>query len=355
MKQSIIKQVERQIEEGVKRAQAVRERLELEKPKLKDYDYVLNHWLQSASIYEEIKKDLAAGNFESPALMLMIDQAGARAAQKIRFRQNKTANQFALAVISPIEIIDHRERIYRALFPKQSLELIYQEDLEDGKAPKLTGMPTGATQIDVMTTMDLWNSAFYITRNARLEMPLKQYMEQQNLRSESSARQKFDRMAATLTSIKIKLEGKGCGRIVLFPSATIINGIVSITGGPELCAIVSSKTGSMVELDRQYRQFDDRILPYAAIFYRKLALHEVMNSKNRNKNKISTKALMESAPGFPKEKDVREKQQRACKEKIMIPFERNLSAINGLTWKYDREVKSYAEFVKAYVIFELEN
>lgn len=325
---------------------------------------------ETIALYEQLLRECEADNYTSNAMLLVIQILEEREAEKLKVKQNKASRAFEKAVVSPI-VPKVRGEGYQAQLTSKTNELYY--------AVAATNKPTPATLQECRKVLHLWNDNFNKTKNHRLEIPLKEYMELVGITSPSKARDRIERINDTLMSIRFLYREdipkyirntyahlfQGIQTYELKPepgdTATgeeaefkaLWNGKIVLVGTEVLGGLYSQ--GMVIPLLKGNLAIDSVRFPYAYNFYTRLCEHNAWNAGKPNANKISVKKLLEAEPKFPTYQYVKTKLQRHYRERIIEPFEENMGAIKGITWKYDRPVKTYEEFKAAYILFEIKD
>ena len=92
-------------------------------------------------------------------------------------------------------------------------------------------------------------------------------------------------------------------------------------------------------------RFNINKFPHSFYLLRVVAEHIRMNNKKINSNIISVKTLLNSCPRIPKYSELKQKK---TSERIITPFEKNMSAIKAFKWSYcgskGVKVKKYKNF-----------
>lgn len=325
---------------------------------------------ETIALYEQLLRECEADNYTSNAMLLVIQILEEREKEKLKVKQNKASRAFEKAVISPI-VPKTRGEGYQAKSSSRTNELYYEV--------AATNKPTPATLQECRKVLHLWNDNFNKTKNHRLEMPLKEYMQLVGITSPSKARDRIGRINDTLMSIRFLYRDEipkyirntithlfqGIQTLERIPEPgdkatgeeaefkALWNGKIVLVGTEVLGGLYSQ--GMVIPLLKGNLAIDSVRFPFAYNFYIRLCEHNAWNAGKPNANKISVKKLLEAEPKFPTYQYVKTKLQRDYRTRIIEPFEKNMNAIKGIEWKYDRPVKTYAEFKGAYILFEIVN
>lgn len=329
---------------------------------------LINQRKATIALYEQLLREYEAGDYSSDAMRMAIQIIEEREKEKLRIKQNKASRAFEQAIISPL-MPKLKGEGYQAKSTAKSNELYYEV--------AATNRPTLATLQECRKVLHLWNANYNRTKNHRLEMPLEEYMKLTGITSPSKARDRIERINDTLMSIRFlyrdnipkyirntithlfqaiqtyeripepgdKAEGEEKDFKALW------NGKIILIGTEVLGGLYSQ--GMIIPLLKGNLAIDSVKFPYAYNLYVRICEHNAWNATKKNANKISVKCLLDSEPKFPTYLYVKTKLQREYRKRIIEPFEENMSAIKGISWQYDRPVKTYAEFKAAYILFEI--
>ena len=319
-------------------------------------------------LYEQLLREFQAGDFDSAAMKMATQIVEDQEKEKLKVKQNKNSTAFELAIISPI-IPAKRGNGYQAQASGRSNEITY--DLQ------ATNKPSMETLIECRKILHIWNDNFNKTGSHKLEMPLKDYMKLVGVTSASKARDRINRVNDTLLSIRF-LSRQDLPKYIRNTTIHLFQGIQTDERKPEpgdtatgeeadykalyngkIVLIGSEVLGSLYSLGKVVPllqinlAIDSQRFPWAYNFYVRLCEHYTWNEGKPNANKISVKALIKAEPKVPSYEYVKTKLGRQYRERIIEPFEKNMAAIRGIKWEYDRPVKTYKDFMAAYILFEV--
>jgi len=317
--------------------------------------------------YEQLLKEHQAGEYGSDYMQLLINFLDKK---KLKVRQTKASRALEQAVISPVTTREKGEG-FQAKHKAKNNELYYLQ----------TRQPlTGTLSQECRKIMHLWNDNYTRTNSLTLEMPLSEYMEKTGITSIPHARERLEKINDALLSMRWLYRDEIPGYVRNTEMALFIgiqtlekkpekkpandtetkdqkdfkalwNGKIILMGTPLLGALYSG--GSFIWILTDNLSISSKTYPYAYNFYVRLCEHSTWNLGKANSNTISVKKLLESEPRFPTYKYVKEKLQRDYRKRIIEPFIENMNSIKGISWKFDREVVTYTDFIAANVKFEM--
>jgi hypothetical protein len=196
------------------------------------------------------------------------------------------------------------------------------------------------------------------TKDVRVRLPLKKYMEMRGLKDEKGARQQVLEDIEALKSIEYKarekIKGKWIrsGSISLYGGTGFIkNGIIYFNFNADFYKTLLNY--KVMEYSKETLKINTKRNPHAYYFSRYIDENYRLNEGMPRVNIISIAALISKAPLLPSYETVME-ATRAISQRIIIPVIRDLDSIEHLNYQLldqdnnmveDIQRLSYAEFI----------
>ena len=162
----------------------------------------------------------------------------------------------------------------------------------------------------------------YAMRNTQnIDFSIKEYMLRCGLSDRKQARKQIEKDLFALSAVRYADGG------TIIDSFEMLYGRISVLLSTDFIADMSRENYILLPLE--YYTIDRQQFTYAPSLLYYLILLKYYNSKKTNKNRITIKSLLEYGK-FPSIEEVRKTKNNSIKGRIIVPFFRNLNALNGV-------------------------
>ena len=151
-----------------------------------------------------------------------------------------------------------------------------------------------------------------------IDFSIKEYMRRCNLQDRKQARKQIEKDLFALSSVSYE-DGS-----TIIESFDMPNGRVSVQLSADFMADMSRE--NYILLPTEYYTIDRHQFSYAPNLLYYLLLLKYYNCKKTNRNRVSIKSLLEYSK-FPTIQEVRQTKNNSIKDRIVVPFFRNLNAL----------------------------
>ena len=174
-----------------------------------------------------------------------------------------------------------------------------------------------------------------------IDFSIKEYMRRCNLQDRKQARKQIEKDLFALSSVSYE-DGS-----TIIESFDMPNGRVSVQLSTDFMADMSRE--NYILLPTEYYTIDRHQFSYAPNMLYYLLLLKYYNCKKTNRNRVSIKSLLEYGK-FPTIQEVRQTKNNSIKDRIVVPFFRNLNALKEVaryTYYSERGEKLTPDEVRA--------
>lgn len=256
----------------------------------------------------------------------------------LKLPQGAHTNQIAHNMSKKIVLEEQLDLFSRAVIENKDLTLYIQGYEELAK-----GANTSAVKLFDALVMEAGQQ-----KNPLIRIPLKHYMSLRALKDEKEARKQIKQDLDILKRISFSFANakQEWLDISLYGGRSgIYNGIIEFRFTPEFFASIPENQFMFIPMG--YFATRDRYNPHTAYFMRRIAEHKRMNYGKANENIISIETLLSASPNFPSYANLQKGKEKVS-EKIILPFERDMDAMDGINWHYLGQIpQNYKEFIES--------